>query len=116
MKGINTEGQKTAVNNSRTKKAKAQAQRLYIKANKGVDRRIKHGVMFFVENLAEKAVQAIQHKNMKELHDITRKLAGSRCAMYQPVKDKEGQQPTHPNEQLKRSKEHFEELLNVLHL
>ena len=51
-------------------------------------------------------------KNLKELYDITRKLAGTRRKDEQHVMDKTGQVLTNQADQLNRWKEYFEELLN----
>ena len=49
---------------------------------------------------------------MKDLYDITKKLAGKRSKQERPVKDKAGKQLEGDEEQRRRWKEHFEELLN----
>ena len=42
----------------------------------------------FVQNLAEQAEEAAGQNNLKELYDITEKLADSRRSVEQPVKNK----------------------------
>ena len=49
---------------------------------------------------------------MKQLYDITRKLAGKYKNTDRPIKDKNGNVLTSDEDQLKRWREHFEELLN----
>ncbi len=52
---------------------------------------------------------------MKELYDITKKLAGKYSRPERPVKDKEGKPIRGDQEQRNRWVEHFEELLNNQH-
>ena len=49
---------------------------------------------------------------MKQLYEIIRKLAGKYKRTYRPIKDKNGNVLTSDEDQLKRWREHFEELLN----
>ena len=49
---------------------------------------------------------------MKQLYEITRKLAGKYKRTDRPIKDKNGNVLTSDEDQLKRWREHFEELLN----
>lgn len=49
---------------------------------------------------------------MKDLYDITKKLAGKRAKQERPVKDKTVKQLKGEIEKRRRLKEHFEELLN----
>ncbi|KAK2182861.1 hypothetical protein NP493_333g02107 [Ridgeia piscesae] len=53
---------------------------------------------------------------MKQLYDITRKLAGKYKHTDRPIKDKNGNVLTSDEDQLKRWKEHFEKLLTGHHL
>ena len=48
---------------------------------------------------------------MKQLYDITRKLAGKYKQTDRPIKDKHGNVLTSDEDQLKRWRGHFEELL-----
>jgi len=66
----------------------------------------------FNEDLAKQAVVAARMKNMREVYNITRMLAGNRRVVEQPVKNKEGHLLTYTKAQLERWKEHFQELLN----
>jgi hypothetical protein len=47
-----------------------------LKITKKWEKSIRQGKRNYIKNLAEKAKQAARHPNMKELYDITRKLAG----------------------------------------
>ncbi|KAI0214697.1 hypothetical protein LSAT2_000182, partial [Lamellibrachia satsuma] len=103
---------KTAVNNSRTRTAKAKAQEEYAEVNREVKKSIKVDKRNYIDSLAEEAEQAAGRGNMKELYDTTRKLSGKYCHPERPVKDKEGNAIIGNEQQLDRWAEHFEELLN----
>jgi hypothetical protein len=64
------------VNASQTRTGKAAAQTEYSKAQKEVKRSVKKDKNDNNENTADKAEQAAHQWNMKELYDLTRKLAG----------------------------------------
>ena len=103
---------KGAVNNSRTRAAKAAAQEEYTEANRAVKNSVKTDKANFIEDLAKEAEDASAQGNMKQLYDITRKLAGKYKNTDRPIKDKNGNVLTSDEDQLKRWREHFEELLN----
>ena len=66
----------------------------------------------FVEGLAEEAEKAAASRNMKQLYDITKKLAGKFKKSERPIRDKDGTVLTGVYKQLNRWAEHFGELLN----
>jgi len=103
---------KAKLNESRTRAAKAEAARLHAEANKEVKRSTRQDKRNFVDALAEKAEQAAQQKNMKELYDTTRKLSGKRRTTDHPVKDTTGEVLTKQEDQLRRWMEYFKDLLN----
>ena len=103
---------KGAINNSRTRAAKATAQEEYTEANRAVKNSVKTDKANFIEDLAKEAEDASAQGNMKQLYEITRKLAGKYKATDRPIKDKNGNVLTSDEDQLKRWREHFEELLN----
>jgi hypothetical protein len=103
---------KEVVNSSRTRASKAVAQTDYTEANKEVRRSVKKDKMGYYEGMADKAEEAAYNGNMKELYDITRKLAGKYNRPERPIKDKQGQTIMDTEQQLERWAEHFEELLN----
>ncbi|VDO73093.1 unnamed protein product [Schistosoma margrebowiei] len=103
---------KAAINNSRTQAEKVQAQAEYIKANKQVKRSIRADKKKYVEELATTAEKAARERNMKQLHDTTKKLSGKYSKPERPVKDKEGKSITEIQQQRNRWIEYFEELLN----
>ena len=103
---------KSAVNNSRTRSAKAAAQAEYTAANKEVKKLVKQDKRNFVENLAKEAEEAAGSQNMKRLYDITKKLSQKQGQADRPVKDKDGKPLVGEEQQMERWAEHFEELLN----
>ena len=66
----------------------------------------------FIEDLAKEAEDASAQGNMKKRYAITRQLAGKYKHIHRPIKDKNGNVLTSDEDQLKRWKEHIEELLN----
>ena len=66
-----------AVNSSRTRAAKAAAQKEQTAANQEVRKSVKTDKRDFVEGLAEEAERAAANRNMKQLYDTT-KLGNSR--------------------------------------
>ncbi|VDO84442.1 unnamed protein product, partial [Schistosoma margrebowiei] len=103
---------KAAINNSRTRAKKVQAQAEYIEANKQVKRSIRADKKKYVEELATTAEKAAREGNMKQLYDTTKKLAGKYSKPERPVKNKESKPITEIQQQRNRWVEYFEELLN----
>ncbi|VDP52116.1 unnamed protein product [Schistosoma margrebowiei] len=68
--------EKIAINNSRTRAEKVQAQAEYTEANWQIKKSIKADKQKYVEELATTAEEAAREGNMKQLYDITKKLAG----------------------------------------
>ncbi|VDP89232.1 unnamed protein product, partial [Schistosoma mattheei] len=66
---------KTAINNSRTRAEKVQAQAEYMEANKQVKKSIKADKQKYVEELTTTAEKAAREGNIKQLYDTTKKLA-----------------------------------------
>ncbi|VDO69932.1 unnamed protein product [Schistosoma margrebowiei] len=79
--------EKAAINNSRTRAEKVQAQAEYIEANKQVKRSIRSDKKKYVEELATTMGKAAREGNMKRLDDTTKKLAGKYSKPERPVKD-----------------------------
>ncbi|VDP09224.1 unnamed protein product, partial [Schistosoma curassoni] len=102
---------KTAINNSRTRAEKFQAQAEYIEANKQVKKSIRVDKQKYVEELATTAEKAAREGNMKQLYDKTKKLRGKYSKPERPVKDK-GRSITEIQQQRDRWVEYFEEILN----
>ena len=66
----------------------------------------------YIENQASQAEEAAGQGNLKDLYLVIKKLSGKFQQTDKPVKDKDGDQPTTTEEQLKRWAEQFRELLN----
>nr|KAG5688457.1 hypothetical protein BaRGS_003054 [Batillaria attramentaria] len=103
---------KTALNTSRTRRAKAKAQEEYTAADREVKRSTRKDKRDYIDNLASQAEEAAGQGNLKDLYQVTKKLAGKFQQTDKPVKDKNGHPLTTTEEQLKRWAEHFRELLN----
>nr|KAG5703814.1 hypothetical protein BaRGS_031448 [Batillaria attramentaria] len=103
---------KTALNTSRTRRAKAKAQEEYTAAGREVKRSTRKDKRDYIDNLASQAEEAARQGNLKDLYQVTKKLAGKFQQTDKPVKDKNGHPLTTTEEQLKRWAEHFRELLN----
>ena len=103
---------KEAVNSSRTRAAKVIAQKEHTAANREVKKSVKTDKRNFVEGLAQEAEKAAASRNMKQLYDTTRKLAGKFKKSERPIRDKNGSVLMGADKQLNRWAEHFEELLN----
>ncbi|VDP33573.1 unnamed protein product [Schistosoma margrebowiei] len=67
---------KRAINNSRTRAEKVQAQAEYTAANKQVKRSIRTDKKKYVKELATTAEKAAREGNIKQLYDTTKKLSG----------------------------------------
>ena len=103
---------KAAVNVSRTRAAKAKAQEEYTAVDKEVKESIKKDKKDFIEDLARNAEEAAGQGNLRELYQVTRRLAGKFQQTDKPIKDKEGNSLLTKEEQMRRWAEHFKELLN----
>nr|KAG5701649.1 hypothetical protein BaRGS_019338 [Batillaria attramentaria] len=103
---------KSVLNTSRTRRAKAKAQEEYTVADREVKRSIRKDKRDYIDNLASQAEEAARQGNLKDLYQVTKKLAGKFQETDKPVKDKNGHPLTTTEEQLKRWAEHFRELLN----
>lgn len=76
-KVIERKDKKAKVNSSRTKAEKTKAQKEYAEANKITKQSIKADKRKYIDELATEAEQAAKAENMKDLYDITKKLAGN---------------------------------------
>ncbi|VDP33464.1 unnamed protein product [Schistosoma margrebowiei] len=103
---------KTAINNSRARAEKFQAQAEYIEANKQVKKSIRVDKKKYVQELTTTAEKAAREGNMKQLYDTAKKLAGKYSKLERLVKDKEGKPNTEIQQQRNRWVEYFEKLLN----
>nr|KAG5705732.1 hypothetical protein BaRGS_027391 [Batillaria attramentaria] len=93
--------------------ADAKAQEEYTAADREVKKRsTRKDKRDYTDNLASQAEEAAGQGNLKDLYQVTKKLAGKFQQTDKPVKDKNGHPLTTTEEQLKRWAEHFRELLN----
>ncbi|VDO77863.1 unnamed protein product [Schistosoma margrebowiei] len=99
---------KVAINNSRTRAEKVQAQAEYTEANKQVKRSIRADKQKYVEKLATTAEKAAREGNMKQLYDTANKRAMKYSEPERPVKDKECRKITEIQRQRNRLVEYFE--------
>ncbi|VDO61652.1 unnamed protein product [Schistosoma margrebowiei] len=83
---------KAAINNSRTRTEKVQAQAECTKANKQAKKSIRADKKKYVDELATTAEKAAREGNMKQLHDTTKKLVGKYSKPERPVKDNKASQ------------------------
>ena len=103
---------KNILNLSRTRNAKAKAQKEYAAADKEVKASVKKDKNNFVEELASQAEEAAGQGNLKDLYMLTRKLSGRFQQSNMPIRDREGQMLMITEQQLKRCVEHFSDMLN----
>jgi len=103
---------KAAINNSRTRAAKAKARGDFSEANRRVQRSVRSDKRKYIDSLADEAEAAAASNNMRQLYDTTRKLSGKYSRPERPVKDKDGNTLQGAEKQLSRWAEHFEDLLN----
>ena len=103
---------RAAVNNSRTRAAKAKAQEEYKGVTRSVKRCLKADKRNYLESLAEEAEEAACQGNVRDLYATIRNQSGKYSKPERPVKDKDGQSISDLEGQKKRWVEHFEELLN----
>uniref|UniRef100_A0A8D9ACT3 Craniofacial development protein 2 n=2 Tax=Cacopsylla melanoneura TaxID=428564 RepID=A0A8D9ACT3_9HEMI len=66
----------------------------------------------WAEDLATKAQEAEREGDIKELYKITKTLSNRKTSQQKPIRDKYGHIIVGENEQLRRWREHFQELLN----
>ena len=103
---------KDLLNSSRTRAEKALAQQQYSQAHKEVRRSIKQDKRKYTEGVPWQAQEVASQRNMKDLYDTTKKLAGQYKQACRPVQNKEGKILTKKEDQLKRWAEHFEGVFN----
>nr|KAG5697993.1 hypothetical protein BaRGS_005811 [Batillaria attramentaria] len=70
--------------------ADAKAQEEYTAADRGVKRSTRKDKRDYIDNLASQAEEAARQGNLKDLYQVTKKLAGKFQQTDKPVKDKIG--------------------------
>nr|KAG5701806.1 hypothetical protein BaRGS_000796 [Batillaria attramentaria] len=76
---------KTALNTSRTRRAKAKAQEEYTAADREVKRSTRKDKRDYIDNLASQAEEAARQGNLKDLYQVTKKLAGKFQQTDKPI-------------------------------
>ena len=104
---------KNILNLSRTRNAKAKAQKEYAAADKEVKASVKKDKNNFVEELVSQAEEAARQGNLKDLYMLTRKPNGRFQQSNMPIRDREGQMLMTTEQQLKRWVEHITDFLNL---
>nr|KAG5710457.1 hypothetical protein BaRGS_022275 [Batillaria attramentaria] len=103
---------KQDLNQARTRQQKQTAANRYSELAKQVKRQLRDDKRAFVNEVAEQAESAAGKGDLKALYATTRLLSGRRNNSSRPVRDKTGQLLTTVEDQLRRWKEHFQEVLN----
>ncbi|XP_076105824.1 uncharacterized protein LOC143074160 [Mytilus galloprovincialis] len=101
---------------SKTNQATAEQQEgmkdLYNSKEKEVKKNAKADKKAYIDKIAEEAENASKVGDMRKLYNITKQLSGRVNTNSTNIKDKDGQTICKFEKQLKRWKEHFEEVLN----
>lgn len=103
---------KATLNTSKTPASKQLAQQNYAEKDRIVKKSAKTDKRNYLDGLAQEAEEAATKGNLREVYCITKKLSGRFQSSDMPIKDKNGKLLTSQEDQKKRWKEHFEELLN----
>jgi hypothetical protein len=104
---------KNKINATRPLDERIRLQRTYNVLDKCIRRATREDRRNHVNAMASAAESAAAVHNMKELYEITRKIAGVKAHRAMPVKNIDGQLLTTIDEQLARWREHFQEVLNL---
>ena len=88
------------------------SERAYNSIYREVRKSVKTDKRDFVKGLAKESERVVLSRNMKQLYDTTKKLAGQLKKSERPIRDKNGTVRTEVDKQLNRWAEHFGELLN----
>ena len=84
----------------------------YTRMDREVKKNFKKDKRAYTEHLAKEAETACGKGDIKSLYNTTRQLSGRPPITNSPVKDSNGKVISKNEEQLKRWKEHFQEVLN----
>ena len=84
----------------------------YTRMDREVKTKCKKDKRAYTEHIAKEAETACGKGDIKSLYNITRQLSGRPPITNSPVKDSNGNVISKIEEQLKRWKEHFQEVLN----
>ena len=103
---------KAELNMAKTRALKARLSGEHTALNKEVKRSARRDRREHVERMTQDAEDAAGRGDMRELYQITKRLAGKKSTQPQHVLSKDGENLTSPKEQLERWREHFQDLLN----
>ena len=103
---------KQTVNQAKTRKHKQLTQQEYHTISKEVSKMLRHDKRTFYNKLAEQAEEAAGKGDLKQLYKITKLLSGKKANYNVPVRDKQGKLLSSIDDQLRRWKEYFQEVLN----
>ena len=103
---------KERIDQAQTRNQTSKAIKEYSEANKSVKKACKKDKREWIEDIAAEAEEAANKQNMKELYNLTRTLSGKGLQQSKPARNKDGEKLSKTEDQLKRWKEHFEELFN----
>jgi hypothetical protein len=95
-----------------TRNEKANANKEYQSKSKEVKKMIRNDKRKYIEQLTDKAQEAANLGNIKELYENTKLLSQRNWVRNKPIKDKQGVLITNEEKQSQRWKEHFQEVLN----
>lgn len=113
MRAINKRREKKAeLNMAKTRALKARLLGEHTALNKEVKKSARRDRRDHVERMTQDAEVAAGRGDMRELYQITKRLAGKKNTQPQHVLSKDGKTLTSPKEQLERWREHFQDLLN----
>ena len=84
----------------------------YTEKNQEVKRSVRRDQRNYIDNLSYQAEEAANKGNLKELFAITRIFSKRKIQRNRPIRNKDGSLLTNTEEQLKRSQEHFSNILN----
>ena len=103
---------KNEVNVAKTRNQIKQANRKYQEANREVKRSCRRDKRNYVNNLAQEAENAAMKGDLGTLYNITKNLSGRSQNRNKPIRDIQGRIIKNMEEELKRWKNHFEQVLN----
>ncbi|XP_046666627.1 uncharacterized protein LOC124358371 [Homalodisca vitripennis] len=104
---------KHILNQCRTRDKKEAASREYSRANRNVKRLFRRDKRKYINYLADKAQEAADRGDSKTLYVITKRLSRRKAfADSKPIKSKTGDLLVTEEAQLKRWRQHFQEVLN----
>jgi hypothetical protein len=95
-----------------SEEARHQLQEEYSFLDKDIKRSIRRDHRIFLEGMAQRAQEAADRGNMKELFHISRKMTNTAVNLNAPIRSKTGDVVTEVQGQLERWREHFIEVLN----